>query len=188
MIDLDEVLVVLYICKQVVKSGAKWIYKVNLRCIVLRGASLINLDAKGRLAIPTRYRQELRDSCDSQMVATIAVNELGIGEAGCLWLYPLHEWEKLETSISKLPTLNKTVIKLRRFLIGNAIETDMDGQGRLLLPENLRDVASMQKKIRLVGQLNKFEIWGEESWLAKQDQWMSGEDTVGLEDLADLNF
>lgn len=155
---------------------------------MFRGISAINLDAKGRLAVPTRYRDELTECCDRQLVVTVAVNELCVGESGCLWLYPLPEWEKLEQSISKLPTLHKMAAKLRRFVIGNASECDMDGQGRLLLPEKLRTFAEMDKRIVLVGQLNKFEIWNEDAWTAKESEWMDGGDTEGLEELGNLSF
>lgn len=155
---------------------------------MFRGVSSINLDAKGRLAVPTRYREELQDSCDRQMIVTVALNNKGKGEKGCLWLYPLPEWEKLEHTINKLPTLNKTAEKLRRFLIGRASECEMDGQGRLLLPENLRKFAEMEKKVSLVGQLNKFEIWNEQAWLDKENEWMNGDDEEDLDELGTLSF
>ena len=155
---------------------------------MFRGISAINLDDKGRIAIPTKYREELQECCERQMVVTVAVNERCIGEHGCLWLYPLPEWEKLEETIKKLPTLNKTAVKLKRFLIGNASECEMDSQGRLLLPEKLRKFADMDKKLILVGQLEKFEIWNEASWDAKEQDWMSGEDDEGLAELGALSF
>jgi len=155
---------------------------------VFRGVSSINLDAKGRLAIPTRYRVELQESCECQMIVTVAVDDRCVGEGGCLWLYPLPEWEKLELTISKLPTLNKMAGKLRRFLIGNASECEMDAQGRLLLPEKLRKFAGMEKHVVLVGQLNKFEIWNETAWTDKESEWMSGDDEEGLDDLGSLSF
>ena len=155
---------------------------------MFRGISEISLDDKGRLAIPTRYREELKACCERQLVVTVAVNEHCIGEPGCLWLYPLPEWEKLEQTISKLPTLNKMAGKLRRFLIGNASECEMDAQGRLLVPEKLRKFAEMDKKLVLVGQLNKFEIWNETAWLAKEQEWMSGDDSDGLDELGALSF
>ncbi len=155
---------------------------------MFRGISAINLDDKGRLAIPTRYRDELQSSCNRQMIVTVAVNECCVGEPGCLWLYPLPEWEKLEQTISKLPTLNKMAGQLRRFLIGNASECEVDGQGRLLLPEKLRKFACMEKKLILVGQLNKFEIWNESAWNAKEQEWITGSDTEGLEELGSLSF
>ncbi|WP_428355463.1 division/cell wall cluster transcriptional repressor MraZ [Methyloprofundus sp.] len=155
---------------------------------MFRGVTAINLDAKGRFAIPTRFREELQDCCDRQLVVTVAVNEKCIGEPGCLWLYPLPEWEKLELTVSKLPTLNKMAGKLRRFLIGNATETEMDAQGRLLLSEKLRKFAHMEKKLILVGQLNKFEIWNEDAWNAKENEWLEGDDNEGLEELESLSF
>ncbi len=155
---------------------------------MFRGTSSINLDAKGRLAIPTRYRSELQDSCECQMIVTVAVDARCIGEKGCLWLYPLPEWEKVELTISKLPNTNKTAEKLRRFLIGNATESDMDGQGRLLIPEKLRKFAGMEKHIALVGQLNKFEIWNDSALAVKEDEWMSGDDTEGVDELGPISF
>ena len=155
---------------------------------LFRGISAINLDDKGRLAVPTKYRNELQDCCERQMIVTVAVNERCIGEPGCLWLYPLPEWEHLEETINKLPTLNKTAVKLKRFLIGNASECEMDGQGRLLLPEKLRKFAGMDKKIVLVGQLNKFEIWSEDAWIAKEQEWLTSDDDEGLEELGALSF
>lgn len=153
-----------------------------------RGISSINLDVKGRLAIPTRYREELQESCERQMIVTVALNERCLGEEGCLWLYPLPEWEKLELTISKQPSTNKAAGNLRRFLIGNASECEMDAQGRLLLPEKLRKFAGMDKRIVLIGQLNKFEIWNEAAWDNKESQWVNGDDTEGLEELGPLSF
>ena len=155
---------------------------------MFRGVTAINLDAKGRFAIPTRFREELQECCERQLVVTVAVNEKCIGEPGCLWLYPLPEWEKLELTVSKLPTLNKMAGKLRRFLIGNATETEMDAQGRLLLSEKLRKFAGMEKKLILVGQLNKFEIWNEDAWNAKENEWLQGDDDDGLDELEGLSF
>lgn len=155
---------------------------------MFRGISSINLDDKGRLTIPTRYREELQDCCENQLIVTVAVNERCTGEEGCLWLYPLPEWERLEKTINQLPTLNKMAGKLRRFVIGNASECEMDKQGRLLLPEKLRTFAGMDKKVVLLGQLNKFELWNETAWLAKENDWLNSDDDDGLEELTSLSF
>ncbi len=141
---------------------------------MLRGTSKINLDAKGRIAIPTRYRPELKESCDGQMIVTLALDEKHTGLPGCLWLYPLHEWEKLEAFIDNLSSGNKANESVRRFIIGNANECEMDGQGRLLLPETLRSLVNLEKKIILSGQLKKFEIWNEEAWNQRQMEMLSG--------------
>jgi transcriptional regulator MraZ len=168
--------------------GKNGFFKSLIGVILFRGISTLNLDAKGRLAIPTRYRAELQDCCDRQMVITVAVDEKCVGEQGCLWLYPLPEWEKLELTISKLPTLNKMARKLQRFVIGYASECEMDGQGRLLLPEKLRTYAGMDKHTVLVGQLNKFEIWSDQAWQAKENEWLEGDDDEGLDGLGSLSF
>ena len=155
---------------------------------LFRGISSINLDDKGRLTIPTRYREELQECCENQLIVTVAVNERCTGEEGCLWLYPLPEWERLEKTINQLPTLNKMAGKLRRFVIGNASECEMDKQGRLLLPEKLRTFAAKDKKVVLLGQLNKFELWNEPAWLRKENDWLNNDDDDGLEELASLSF
>ncbi|QWF72438.1 division/cell wall cluster transcriptional repressor MraZ [Methylomonas paludis] len=157
---------------------------------MFRGINTISLDAKGRIAIPTRYRDELQDSCERQLIVTIAVNERSIGEPGCLWLYPLPEWEQVEQTISKLSNLNKMSIRLKRFLIGNATECEMDNQGRLMLPDKLREFAKIKqdKQVLLVGQLTKFEIWNEAAWQAKEQEWLDGSDNEGLEELGSLSF
>ena len=156
---------------------------------MFRGVSPINLDAKGRLAIPTRYREALQDCCDRRMIVTVAIDDRGVGEKGCLWLYPLPEWELLEQKINKLPTLNKVARRLQRFLIGYASECEMDAQGRLLLPEKLRKFAGLEKHVVLLGQLNKFEIWNEEIWSAQENDWLDGDDDdESLDELESLSF
>jgi MraZ protein len=78
--------------------------------------------------------------------------------------------------------------KLCRFLIGNATDCTMDAQGYLLLSEKLRHFSDMEKKIVLVGQLNKFEIWNDMAWTDKENDWMNGDDTEGLDELGSLSF
>lgn len=155
---------------------------------MFRGIGSINLDDKGRLAIPTRYREELQECTEGQLVVTVTVNERCTDETGCLWLYPLPELEQLEQTISKLLTLNKMAGKLRRFLIGNASECDMDKQGRLLLPKQLRMFVGLDKKVVLVGQLNKFEIWNDQAWTARENEWLNSDDNEGFEELESLSF
>lgn len=155
---------------------------------MFRGVSSINLDVKGRLAIPTRYRAELQESCERQMIVTVAIDDRCVGVKGCLWLYPLPEWENLELTLSKLPTMDKMAGKLRRFLIGNASECEMDGQGRLLLPEKLRKFAGMEKHIVLIGQLKKFEIWNESDWNDVESEFMTGDDSDNLDLLSSISF
>ncbi|MDO6764563.1 division/cell wall cluster transcriptional repressor MraZ [Agarivorans sp. 1_MG-2023] len=125
---------------------------------MLRGASSINLDAKGRLTMPTRYREWLMDECHGQMVCTIDINHR------CLLLYPLAEWEEIERKLKRLSSMNPAERRLQRLLLGYADDCEMDKNGRLLIPPPLRQHASLEKKIMLVGQLNKFELWSDEQW------------------------
>ena len=132
--------------------------------------SAINLDEKGRLAIPTRYRSELSDSCDGQLVVTVVLEM-------CLLLYPLPEFEEIERKLVKLPALNKKVKRLQRLLIGHATECEMDSQGRFLIPEPLRRFSALDKRVALIGQGNKFEVWDEGVWNEARDQWIEEEST-----------
>lgn len=141
---------------------------------MFRGASSINLDTKGRLAIPTKYRSELQECCECQLVVTA-------DRDGCLLLYPLPEWEAVERQLMKLSNIDKKVRALKRFMIGYASECEMDGQGRVLLPETLRNFAKLDKCIVLSGQLNKFEIWDADTWESHQNVWIEeGEEDKAL--------
>ncbi|WP_041246427.1 division/cell wall cluster transcriptional repressor MraZ [Brumicola nitratireducens] len=125
---------------------------------MFRGANAINLDSKGRLTIPTRYRQSLLDDCQGQLVCTIDTSQ------NCLLLYPLPEWEEIELKLSKLSSTNPQERRLQRLLLGYAMEGEMDKSGRILLAPTLRQHAALDKQIMLVGQLNKFEIWDADVW------------------------
>ncbi|MDO6562878.1 division/cell wall cluster transcriptional repressor MraZ [Amphritea sp. 1_MG-2023] len=141
-----------------------------------RGVNPINLDAKGRMAIPARYRDRLSEHCGGQMVATIDTEER------CLLLYPLAEWEEIEAKIEALPSFKPAVRRIQRLLIGHATDIDMDGNGRLLLPATLRDYAGLSKKIILLGQGSKFEIWSEEHWMATREEYLAEADAAELPD------
>lgn len=151
---------------------------------MFRGVSEINLDDKGRLAIPTKYRAELAECCESQLVVTVGLDR-------CLLLYPLPEFEEIERKLVKLPSLDSQAKRLQRLLLGHATECELDGQGRFLIPEPLRRFASLQKKVAMVGQGNKFEIWDDETWSQARELWIEVErnNTEGLSpELESLSF
>ena len=133
---------------------------------MFRGVNPINLDAKGRMAIPARYRQQIQAGCEGCMVATIDTEEK------CLLLYPLHEWEQIQQKIEALPSFNPGARRIQRLLIGHATDLEMDGSGRLLLPSPLREYAQLDKKVVLLGQGRKFEIWSEELWNQTREQYL----------------
>jgi len=140
---------------------------------LFRGVNALNLDAKGRVAMPTRYRQRLSDTCDGQMVITVDNSDC------CLLLYPLQEWEVVERKLQKLPSFNRQARRLQRMLIGHATEVEMDGTGRLLVPPPLREFADLEKRVVLIGQSNKFELWNEELWTESRSDWMAAGDDLG---------
>lgn len=137
---------------------------------MLRGVTNINLDAKGRLAIPTRYREQLISGCEGQMVVTVDRDH-------CLLIYPVHEWEEIERKLVKLPSLNVEARKLQRLLIGHATEVELDSSGRILLPAPLREFAHLEKKVVLIGQGNKFELWDEQRWNGRCEDWLGDAET-----------
>ncbi len=132
---------------------------------MFRGVANLNLDAKGRMAMPSRHRERLIESCAGQLVITIDRDP-------CLLIFPLPEWEQVERKLMQLPNLNKTARSLQRLYLGHAHEVDLDGQGRMLLPTPLREVAGLGKRVVLIGQGNKFELWDEEAWTRHRDQWL----------------
>ncbi|MGL5169899.1 MAG: division/cell wall cluster transcriptional repressor MraZ [Edwardsiella tarda] len=125
---------------------------------MFRGATTINLDSKGRLAVPTRYRDLLIEEAQGHMVCTIDLHH------PCLLLYPLPQWEVIEQKLSRLSSVNPAERRVQRLLLGHASECQMDGAGRLLIAGTLRQHAGLQKQVMLVGQFNKFELWDEETW------------------------
>ncbi|EOI3529327.1 division/cell wall cluster transcriptional repressor MraZ [Cronobacter dublinensis] len=125
---------------------------------MFRGATLVTLDSKGRLSVPTRYRDLLNDASSGQMVCTIDIHH------PCLLLYTLPEWVIIEQKLSRLSSMNPAERRVQRLLLGHASECQMDSAGRLLLAPVLRQHAGLTKQVMLVGQFNKFELWDEETW------------------------
>ena len=133
--------------------------------MIFRGINNLALDAKGRMAMPARYRERLMETCGGRLVVTVDRDRW-------LLVYPLPEWEIIESQLVNLPSLNKQARLLQRLLIGHATEVELDSQGRILLPTMLREYAELDKKIVLIGQGKKFEIWDEQGWGENQDSWI----------------
>lgn len=131
---------------------------------MLLGYNSINLDTKGRLAIPTRYRQALQDFCEGELVLTVNRDK-------CLALYPMPAWKIIQEKLRKAPALNKKVKMLQRLVFGHATPCVMDSQGRVMLPDILREHAELNKRVVLVGQLTMFEIWDFDSWNENCSKW-----------------
>ena len=123
------------------------------------------MDAKGRMALPARYRDAVAVANDGRIVVTIDMRE------SCLLLYPLAEWELVQAKLENLSNINPQARLLQRLLIGHATDLELDAAGRLLLPSMLRDFGGLKKKLVLVGQGNKIEIWSADHWQQRLDLW-----------------
>ena len=140
---------------------------------MFRGVSALNLDSKGRLAIPTKYRDALQRQSDGRLVITVNNDER------CLWLYPLPEWEEIERKLVALPSLDRAAQRLKRILIGHATDAELDANGRVLLSQPLREFAGLDKRTVLIGQGNKFEVWDEDTWNSRREAWLSEQEDGG---------
>jgi len=150
----------------VVKCG---IYALILLLnIMFRGLNKISFDTKGRISIPTKYREELLKISKKKLICTIDLDY-------CLLLYPLPSWLKIEQQIMKLPTLNTTSRKLQRLLVGHATDIEMDKSGRLLIPYELREFSMIKKEAMLIGQGNRFELWDYLRWTKLREKWLKSD-------------
>jgi MraZ protein len=147
---------------------------------LFRGINPLSVDGKGRLLMPAKYRQPLLDAEDGQMVLTIDHDR-------CLLLYPLTVWEDVERKLIQLSSTNSRARALKRLLLGHAEECALDASGRILLPAPLREFAGLDKRVVLVGQGNKFEIWNEAVWYAWREALLAGGGGEAGQSLADLD-
>ncbi len=151
---------------------------------MFRGVNTINLDAKGRMAMPARYRDQLQSHCAGHLVATIDTS------SRCLLLYPVHEWEEIQRKIEMLPSFNPTSRRVQRLLIGHATDLQLDNSGRILLPQALREYADLEKRVALIGQGKKLELWDLDTWTRQREEWLSEAEGEGEvpEDLQSLSL
>lgn len=142
---------------------------------MFRGFHTVNIDDKGRIAVPSRYRQRLMADADGNLVLTL--NPLDRS----LWLYPQNHWEQIETKLAALSEFDKRSRRTKQMMRGYAYDCQLDSQGRVLIPSELRDYARLQKQVVILGQGNKFEVWDQPSWEQQRDNWLSQVDTEDSE-------
>ena len=140
---------------------------------MFRGVNNVNVDAKGRIAIPVRYRDQLLNHCNGEMVVTIDTEER------CLLIYPQPDWDDIQRKVEALPSFNVAARRVQRLLIGHATDIPMDNSGRILLTPPLREYAQLEKKGVLLGQGKKLELLIESYWIARMDSWL--DEQSGLE-------
>ena len=138
---------------------------------MFQGINDLNLDAKGRMSLPARYRDSIQSNCDGSLVITVDVDR-------CLLLYPAPEWQVIQQKLMALPSINKQVRRLQRLLLGHATECEVDANHRILLPPPLRNFANLTKHAVLIGQGNKFELWDQETWEKMRERWIKEENKL----------
>jgi MraZ protein len=154
--------------------GISGFYQHNGDDIVFRGFNKISIDNKGRLAVPCRYRELISVQAENSLVITL--NPLDRS----LWLYPLPEWEVIEDKLASLSDFDKQSRRTKQMMRGYATDCQLDSQGRILIPKELRDYSELSKKVVIFGQGNKFEIWNEKAWEVQRVEWLetTGDDSV----------
>jgi MraZ protein len=133
-----------------------------------------NLDAKGRLAVPAKFRNELKKAVVTQ------------GFDNCLVLYPKKSWEQLAPKVAAMPINKENSRAVSRFILSSAMDVEVDGQGRIVLPEYLRKFAGISKKVIIAGLYDRLEIWDEDQWnkMKKETEKNSNSIAEQLSDLA----
>ncbi len=142
------------------------------------GAAVITLDAKGRVAIPTRHRSALLESGKSLVVTA--------HPDGCVLIYPSAEWDPVRARVETFPSFNPQAAWWKRLLLGFEEHVEPDGSGRVLLPPALRLHAKLERDAMMVGQGRYFELWDSGVWSAKLGQALSGASAPppGMEDFS----
>lgn len=119
--------------------------------------------------MPARFREAVQLGADGKIVITIDMREK------CLLLYPLPEWEVVQRKLESLANVGSRARLLQRLLIGHATDLELDAQGRILLPAMLREFGNLEKKLVLVGQGNKLEIWSADHWQERMQSWLAAD-------------
>jgi MraZ protein len=123
---------------------------------MFRGRYNHQVDTKGRLSVPSRFREVLAAASEGRLILT------NFDE--CLWAFTVPEWQELERKVSALPQFMEEVKALQRVFISAAVECPIDRQGRILIPPTLREYAGLSRDVVIVGMTRRFEIWAKERW------------------------
>ena len=151
---------------------------------MFRGANSINLDSKGRIAIPAKYRDRVKGSADAQMIITCDPYD------NCLLIFTLDHWEATESDLQSLSNSKPLHRRLKRIMLAHATEVDMDTSGRLLIPGVLRERAKLAKEVMLIGQGKTFQLWNEAAWIAltQEDLAVLSSAELDTDELPDLYY
>lgn len=161
-------------------SGGKWGDVVTLKkrwaIIMFMGEYQHNIDTKGRVIVPAKFREDLGD---------VFVVTRGLDQ--CLFAYPMDEWRIMEDKLKKLPLTKKDARAFTRFFFSGAVECEVDKQGRINIPPSLRQYAALEKACSVIGVSNRVEIWSESIWTSYVEE---SEDSFAeiAENMMDIDF
>lgn len=148
---------------------------------MFQGETAITIDDKGRLAVPTAYRDVVARECGNRLVVTYNPFDFG-----CLYLYPLATWERVRDQVNALPKAKKVNRNMQLKLVGAASFVELDGNGRITIPASHRAAIGIEKKAVLLGMGEKFELWSEQAHHAQIRQTISDDDLS--DELLDLQL
>ncbi len=126
---------------------------------MFRGRFENTIDVKGRISVPSKFREVLSTNYDERLILTNFDH--------CLWAYPVKEWQKIEEKVSALPQFKPEVRALQRAFISAATECPLDKQGRILIPPSLREYAAIEREVVFVGMVQRVEIWAKTRWTSE---------------------
>ena len=124
--------------------------------MIFRGRFEYTIDPKGRVNIPARFREQLSNAGQGSFIVT--------NYSGCLCVYPVGEWSRIEDMVAKASSVNRKLNTFLRFFVGGAVEVVPDKQGRILIPPSLRSYAGLDRDVVITGMPKRFEIWSREKW------------------------
>ncbi|MFW6112726.1 MAG: division/cell wall cluster transcriptional repressor MraZ [Thermodesulfobacteriota bacterium] len=142
---------------------------------MFRGSSFHTMDNKGRVSIPVRFREILQESQERQLILT--------NWDGYILAFPNSEWVKLEAKLGELATFRKDYRNFKRWLLSGVGECPLDRQGRILIPQNLREYAQLGREVAIVGQVQHFEMWDRERYETDRKQLEESIDESVLDEL-----
>lgn len=146
---------------------------------MFRGRFENTIDTKGRISVPSKFREVLSANYDDRLIIT--------NFDGCLWAYPYKEWQLIEEKVSALPQFKAEVRAFQRAFISAASECPIDKQGRTLIPPSLREYAGIEREVVFVGMVKRIEIWAKSHWL-KEFEKSQEKIAESIEELANLGM
>jgi MraZ protein len=148
--------------------------------IMFRGRFEHTIDPKGRISIPSKFREVLKEKYEEKLMVT--------NFDGCLYAYPTDEWYLLEEKVSRLSSLNRKAKSLQRFFTSAVAECPIDKLGRILIPPTLRDYAKLEKDVIVIGVLKRIEVWSKKNWEPEITRAQEYLENLSDEDLVELDI